>query len=66
MSSLIGSMIDEVIYLAMLGTLFAAAAGLGGGFILDHYDRKRRKLGWALLLICLPTGFLFIYLGTTL
>jgi hypothetical protein len=57
---------DEVIYLAMLGTLFAVPAGIGGGFILDHYNRKRRKFGWVLLLICAPAGFLLVYLGTTL
>ena len=57
---------DKIVFLVLAGFGFAALAGLGGGFILDHYNRKRRKLGWVLLLISAPTGFFFVYLGTTL
>jgi hypothetical protein len=51
--ALLGS---KVIYLALAGLGFAAIAGVGCGLILDNFNRERKRvrLGWLLLLICLP------------
>ncbi|RAI56833.1 hypothetical protein DOO74_03060 [Rhodobacteraceae bacterium AsT-22] len=49
---------SKVRYLSLAGFFFAALAGIGGGLILDYVDRnrKRQRLGWALLLAGLPLG----------
>ena len=43
-------------YLAVAGFGLMALAGLGLGLILDNYSRERKwkRLGWWLLLLCLP------------
>jgi hypothetical protein len=47
---------SKIVQFSLLGTLFAALAGLGGGLILDNFNRKpkRRVFGWCLLAVCLP------------
>lgn len=56
---------DKIVLLALGGFFFAALAGLGGGLILDHYDRerKRKRLGWGLLLCSIPLAALSFLLG---
>lgn len=56
---------DGVVYLPLAGFFFAALAGIGGGLILDNFnrERKRKRLGWALFLLGLPAGALCLLLG---
>lgn len=55
----------EVVYLPLVGLLFAALAGIGGGLILDNFNPDRTKrIGGAILLCAgLPLWFVLILLG---
>ncbi len=56
---------DKVIYLPLAGFLFAILAGLGGGLILDDFnrDRNRKCLGWLLISFSFPSGAACLFLG---
>lgn len=56
---------DKIIYLALTGFGFAALAGLGGGLVLDNFNRERKRIrfGWLLLLSSFPLFALFLFLG---
>ena len=56
---------DQVINLVLVGFGFAALSGLGGGLILDNVNRERnrKRLGWLLLLSCLPLFIVSFLLG---
>jgi len=60
--TLLGS---NVRYLPIAGFFFSALAGIGGSLILDNVNRQRnrKRLGWALLLICLPLFGLSFFFG---
>ncbi|PKP79021.1 MAG: hypothetical protein CVT81_00740 [Alphaproteobacteria bacterium HGW-Alphaproteobacteria-3] len=55
----------NVRYLPLAGFFFSALAGVGGGLILDNVNRQRnrKRLGWALLLGCLPLSGLSFFFG---
>lgn len=55
----------QVVYLVLAGLGLAALAGLGGGLILDNVNtnKRRRSLGWLLLLAGLPLFGLCFFLG---
>ena len=55
----------KVRYLVILGFVFAAIAGIGGGLILNNFDRKRKWqiIGWLTLFTCLPLGAFCLLLG---
>lgn len=56
---------NKVVYFPLIGLLFAAAAGVGLGLVLDNFnrDRKWKIVGWALLVSGLPICAAFTYLG---
>lgn len=58
----------KVGFLAVAGFGLAALAGLGLGLILDNFNRERKwkRLGWALLLLCFPLGLLGLLPGPAL
>ncbi|CAN7175374.1 hypothetical protein [Rhizobium sp. LjRoot254] len=49
---------DQVFFLALASFFLLPFAGIGGGLILDHVDRnrKRKLVGWCLLCVCAPLG----------
>ncbi len=55
--TLLGS---KIIYLSLTSFGFAALAGLGGGIVFDNLNRERKwkRFGWWLLVLCLPLGAL--------
>jgi hypothetical protein len=56
---------EHIVYLPLAGFGFAALTGIGGGLILDNYnkDRKWRLLGWCLVLLCLPLASASMFFG---
>jgi hypothetical protein len=56
---------SKVRYLPLAGFFFAALAGIGGGLILDNFNRERKwkRLGWLLLVCGLSAGFWAFFLG---
>lgn len=57
------SMLQTILVLAGYG--FAALAGIGGGLILDHVntDKRRRIIGWVLLICSLPLSGISLVVG---
>lgn len=53
--SLLGA---KVFYVSLASFFLAALAGIGGGLVLDNFNRERKwkRLGWCLFLLCLPLG----------
>ncbi|KIQ69962.1 hypothetical protein Wenmar_01532 [Wenxinia marina DSM 24838] len=60
--TLLGS---KVFYLPLAGFFLAALAGIGGGLILDNFNRERQRVrtGWFLLFVGLPLSGLCLLLG---